>query len=101
MPSLTEFTPLTGQDPQVQDVRSITPPGYSIATSLACFVEFRQARDQLLVQFEPAVPRTGSASEALQREARLSGWARSLETPLSWLISAAALAWVLLAVLRL
>jgi hypothetical protein len=76
----------------------------STATSLACFVGFRQARDQLLAQFEPAAPSIAPAPDARQRsayKARSAGWAHPLETSVSWLISAEALGWVLLTILGL
>ena len=78
------------------------PASLSTATSLACAVGFRQARDRLLAQFEPAGFALVSAAEAPQPaecRPRFIRYAHPLETPLCWLSSAAALGWVLLAIL--
>ena len=78
------------------------PTSLSTATSLACAVGFRQARDRLLAQFEPAGLALGLAAEAPQpaeRRPRFMRHAHPLETSLCWLSSAAALGWVLLGVL--
>src|SRR5689334_15363781 len=103
-----EFTPQTYRGGRVPAMRPTPPCNVPIepstATSVACFVEFRQARDRLLAQFEPAAPSIAPAPEAHQRlacEARFARWVHPLETSLSWLISAAALGWVLLAILGL
>ena len=66
----------------------------STATSLACFVEFRHARERLLAQFRPVAAVVAPAPEARQAAgclARLMGCAHPLKTPLAWLFSAAAL----------
>jgi hypothetical protein len=76
--------------------------GLSTATSLACFVEFRDARERLLAQFEPAAPTLAPAPKARQTAghgARYTGCAHPLKTSLAWLLSAAALGGVLLGIL--
>ena len=45
------------QEPGVLNTNRHANPGLSTATSLACFAEFRQAREQLLTKFEPSLPR--------------------------------------------
>ncbi|MBW0000066.1 MAG: hypothetical protein JO015_13275 [Verrucomicrobia bacterium] len=74
--------------------------GLSTATSLACFVEFRHARERLLAEFEPAAAPAGERPTPAPG-ARLTGCARPLKTSLCWLLSAAALGGALLVAWRL
>ncbi|HEY0791208.1 MAG TPA: hypothetical protein VGD78_09105 [Chthoniobacterales bacterium] len=78
--------------------------GLSTNTSLACFVEFRAARDRLLAQVQTTAAGSAPAPAerpAASRTARLAGRAHPLETSLDWLLSAAALGAVLLGILSL
>jgi hypothetical protein len=76
----------------------------STATSLACAAGFREARDRLLAQFEPAVPDVTPAPDVnrtLRCHRRFARRTPPLETSFCWLTSAAALAWLLLSILGL
>jgi hypothetical protein len=87
-----------------------TPPRHSRtelsnATSLACIMGFREARERLLAQFEPAAADFAPAPQARPTLECRAGchtrWVHPLETSLYWLLSAATLSGVLLGVLSL